>query len=149
MKHHAQCHLVIQPSQKFNLMNPAIEQCIRKYTHKLTQHFEPILNCTVWLDVDEHLYRGKKFHVSIRLRLPNTELMVNRNPSDKRAHEDIYVALRDGFEAAKHQLQRRSDKLKAQRHRCTGQFESEEPILPEAWMRSDLKTISQTKNSRV
>ena len=37
--------------------------------------------------------------------MPGTELVVNRHPKDKHAHEDVYVAVRDAFDAARRQLE--------------------------------------------
>lgn len=37
--------------------------------------------------------------------MPGSEIVVNREPSEHHAHEDVYVAIRDAFRAARRQVQ--------------------------------------------
>jgi ribosome-associated translation inhibitor RaiA len=46
-----------------------------------------------------HKHQGKLFNVRIDVHVPGGELVVNRD-----LNEDVYVALRDAFDAAKRQL---------------------------------------------
>ncbi len=41
------------------------------------------------------------FHVVIDVRTPTGEVAVSRIPDDEHAHEDVYVAIRDAFDAAR------------------------------------------------
>jgi cold shock CspA family protein len=50
-------------------------------------------------------HQGKLYHVAIDLVLPGTELVVNRAPEEHHAHEDVFVALRDAFDAARRKLE--------------------------------------------
>jgi cold shock CspA family protein len=50
-------------------------------------------------------HKGTLFHVRIDLRVPGRELVVNRDPTEHHAHEDVYVAIRDAFDAARRQLE--------------------------------------------
>jgi len=50
--------------------------------------------------------QGKLYHVSIDLAVPQGELLVNREPTQKHSHEDVYVAIRDAFNAARRQLEK-------------------------------------------
>jgi cold shock CspA family protein len=43
--------------------------------------------------------------VRIEIGVPGKDLIVSRHPKDKHAHEDIYVAIRDAFDAARRQLE--------------------------------------------
>lgn len=43
----------------------------------------------------------------IDVRTPTGEVAVSRMPDDEHAHEDVYVAIRDAFDAARRQLQDR------------------------------------------
>jgi cold shock CspA family protein len=47
----------------------------------------------------KHKHQGRSFDVRLDLTVPGKELVVNRE-----ADEDVYVALRDAFDAAKRQL---------------------------------------------
>jgi len=58
----------------------------------------------VGLSENRHL-QGKLFRVRIDMTLPGYEIVVDRDPSEHRSHEDPYVALRDAFRAARRQLE--------------------------------------------
>jgi ribosomal subunit interface protein len=84
----------------------ATEAKIRKYVDKLERFNNRIINCKVTIDTPHrHRNKGNLYHVRIDLSIPNTEIVVNRNPSENKTHTNIYVALRDAFDAAKRQLQ--------------------------------------------
>jgi hypothetical protein len=51
--------------------------------------------------------QGNLYTVRVDLRFPGGEALANRAPSEDHAHEDVYVALRDAFKAARRQLQDR------------------------------------------
>jgi len=79
----------------------AIEAHIRDKAEKLETFFEPIMSCRVVVEMPhQHKHQGKSFNVRIDIGVPGNEIVVNRDH-----HEDVYVALRDGFDAARRQLQ--------------------------------------------
>jgi len=79
----------------------ALETHIREKAEKLETFFEPIMSCRVVVEMPhQHKNQGKLFNVRIDIGVPGSEIVVNR---DK--HEDVYVALRDAFDAAKRQLE--------------------------------------------
>jgi hypothetical protein len=43
--------------------------------------------------------------VKVDLQVPSGQLVVSREPGHDHAHEDVYVALRDAFNAAVRQLE--------------------------------------------
>jgi cold shock CspA family protein len=45
------------------------------------------------------------YHVRIDLTVPGAELVASREPHDNHAHEDVYVAIRDAFDAMRRQLE--------------------------------------------
>lgn len=59
-----------------------------------------------------HKIHGSQFNVSIDISIPGAELVVK-----KEAHEDIYVAIRDAFEAARRQIIQHFKKLKSKHPR--------------------------------
>lgn len=86
----------------------ALEVHIREKADKLETFFEPIMSCRVVVEMPhQHKQQGKFFNVRIDIGVPGKEIVVNR---DK--HEDVYVALRDGFDAAKRQLDDYSRRLR-------------------------------------
>jgi ribosome-associated translation inhibitor RaiA len=73
--------------------------------HDLERLCDRITSCRVVIDAPhQHHHRGKTYHVSIELSVPGAEIVVNRDPGRDHAHEDVYVAIRDAFDAASRQL---------------------------------------------
>lgn len=84
----------------------AVEAKIREKAAKLEQFCDNIISCKVAVEADHHhQHQGNLYHVRIDLSVPNKHLVVSRDHHDKQAHEDVYVALRDAFDAAKRQLE--------------------------------------------
>ncbi|HEX2570165.1 MAG TPA: HPF/RaiA family ribosome-associated protein [Polyangia bacterium] len=87
----------------------ALEEHIREKAAKLDHVAERITNCRVVLEArHRHHHKGRLFHVHIELAIPGGEIVVNRDAHDAHEHEDIYVAIRDAFDAARRQLQHRT-----------------------------------------
>ena len=84
----------------------AVEAGIREKAAKLEQFCDRIMSCRVVVEAPHgHHHRGKLYHVRVDLTVPNAEIIVNRSPSEHHAHEDVYVAIRDAFDATRRQLQ--------------------------------------------
>ena len=84
----------------------ALEADIREKANKLDQFYDHIMSCRVVVELPHaHHHKGKLYHVTIDLTVPGEELVVNRLPHDNHAHEDVYVAVRDAFNAARRKLQ--------------------------------------------
>ncbi|ADE15335.1 ribosomal subunit interface protein [Nitrosococcus halophilus Nc 4] len=92
----------------FRHMEPsiAVEDRIREKAAKLEQFYDRIMGCRVVVEAPHrHRHQGKLYHVRIDLTVPGGELVVSREHHGKKAHEDVYVALRDAFNAAQRQLE--------------------------------------------
>lgn len=86
--------------------SPAVEAAVRERVAKLEQFSESITSCRVTVEAPHrHHQQGNLFAVRVDLRFPGGEAVVNRSPSENHAHEDVYVALRDAFKAARRQIQ--------------------------------------------
>jgi ribosomal subunit interface protein len=78
----------------------ALDAHVRSKVQKLESHFNNIISCHVVVTVPhKHKHQGNQFNVRIELNVPGNEIVVNHDH-----HEDVYVALRDAFDAAKRQL---------------------------------------------
>ncbi len=85
----------------------ALETHIRDKAKKLDEFFDRIMSCRIVVDVPhKHHHQGKQFNVRIDIGVPGSEIVVNRDHA-----EDVYVALRDAFDAAKRQLEDYARKL--------------------------------------
>ena len=89
----------------------AIEASVRKHAEKLTQLNGDVINCRVTIESPhKHHYKGKLYHVVVDVKVPGKEIVVSRMPDDQHAHEDVYVAIRDAFDAAHRRIQEYSKK---------------------------------------
>lgn len=83
-----------------------VEARIQEKADKLNQFYDQIMTVKVVVESPHsHQHKGNLYHVCIDVTVPDGELVVNRAPKDHHAHEDVYVAIRDAFDAAKRQLQ--------------------------------------------
>jgi ribosomal subunit interface protein len=79
----------------------ALEAHIRDKAKKLDKFFDHIMSCRVVVEAPhKHHHQGKQFNVRIDIGVPGDEIAVNRDH-----HEDVYVALRDAFDAAQRQVE--------------------------------------------
>jgi ribosomal subunit interface protein len=87
----------------------AVEEHVREKVAKL-EHFHPQISaCRVTIAKPNNRHQqGQPFDVRIDLTLPGKEIVVNGH----HGNEDMYVTLRDAFEAARRQL---DDHVRAQR----------------------------------
>ncbi len=108
----------------------AVEANIREKAAKLESFYDRIMSCRVIVEAPHrHHHKGKAYQVRIDITVPGGELVINRapkrlkaaklptvepiekdfseshEPSKHAAHEDIYVAIRDAFNAAGRRLQ--------------------------------------------
>jgi cold shock CspA family protein/ribosome-associated translation inhibitor RaiA len=91
----------------FRDMKPsgAVEARIRERAAELDQYYDRIIGCRVVVHAPHrHHHQGKLFHVRIDLTVPGGELVVNREPAAHHAYEDVFVTIRDAFDAAQRQL---------------------------------------------
>lgn len=88
---------------QFHNMAPseALESKARAHVLKLETLASDIMSCRIGIDLEQkHQQQGRPYGVRIDLSLPGHELLVNRVHD-----EDVYVALRDAFDAMKRQLE--------------------------------------------
>ena len=86
----------------------ALEAHIRDKAGKLDEFFDHIMSCRVVVEMPhKHHQQGKNFTVRIDIGVPGSEIVVNRDHA-----EDVYVALRDAFDAAKRQLEDYARKIR-------------------------------------
>ena len=92
----------------FRYMEPseAIEARVRERADELDRFYGRIMGCRVVVEAPHRRHhQGKLYHVRIDLTVPGGELAVTRAPGQHHAHEDVYVAIRDAFDAARRQLE--------------------------------------------
>lgn len=83
----------------------AVEDAVHKRVEKLERFSDEIQSLRVTLETPHNNHhKGKVFHIGIEAFIPNHEIVVNHEQHDKHSHEDIYVAIRDAFNAIERQL---------------------------------------------
>lgn len=85
--------------------SPAVEAKIRERARELEQFFDRIVSCRVVIEAPSRRRHGDLFHIRVDLKIPGKEIVVKRDPPEHHAHEDIYVAVRDCFDAVRRQLE--------------------------------------------
>lgn len=84
----------------------AVEAKIREKIDKLDQFSDRIMSCRVTVEESQRKqHQGKIFSVRIDITVPGKELVVNRVEN-----VDLYVAIRDAFDAGKRQIEEHSRK---------------------------------------
>jgi ribosomal subunit interface protein len=84
----------------------AIEARISGRVGKLERLCERITSCRVVIESPHHhQQKGNTYRVSIDLTVPDGEIVVGRHNGRNHAHEDVYVAIRDAFDALERKLQ--------------------------------------------
>jgi len=82
-------------------LSEAAEENIREKAAKLNTFCDRITSCRVLVEVPHrHKQRGTTYNVHIDMTIPGTEIVVKKEQS-----EDLYVSIRDAFDAARRQLQ--------------------------------------------
>jgi cold shock CspA family protein len=84
----------------------AIELAIRERAEKLDRFCDLIMGCRVVVEARHRQHhQGKLYHVRIDLTVSGEEIVVSREPALHHAHEDIYVTIRDAFDAARRRIE--------------------------------------------
>jgi len=97
----------------------AIELRIRSEVDELERFYDNITSCRVTVEAPHQSHRkGNLYAVHVDILLPEKEIVVGRERHRRQAHEDVYVAIRDTFEAAVRQLEAyaRKRRGKVKRH---------------------------------
>ena len=95
----------------------AVEAHIRERVAKLLAMGESIRRCKVWVRAPHH--RGHKpvaYVIDLSVQMTGTSLHVDHRPGDDNAHTDIYVAIRDAFNAMERQLRKWKEQHKGRPH---------------------------------
>ena len=86
-------------SRKMTLSSGTID-IIKQKVQKLELFCDKIIACRIMVETPHrHKNHGSLYNISIDISVPGAELAVN-----KEANEDMFVAIRDAFEAARRQI---------------------------------------------
>jgi len=99
--------------------SPAVEAAIRRHAEELERFTDRLIGCRVVLEaVGQRHRKGSLYGVRIDLMVPDGPVVVNRQPGQHHAYEDVSVALHDAFDDARRALQDHMRRLdgKVKRH---------------------------------
>ncbi|NDG84710.1 MAG: HPF/RaiA family ribosome-associated protein [Proteobacteria bacterium] len=96
----------VQVSFRHLEYSPYIARAVKKRARALQKYYPRITSLRVLVEPSAQKHtRGNLYHIRIDLTLPGKEVVVSRDPTLHHAHEDIYVAIRDAFRAARRQVE--------------------------------------------
>lgn len=79
----------------------SLYNAVQEKVEKLDRYYDRITSCRVVLELTgRHKHKGRQFTARIDLKVPGGEIVVN-----KEHDEDLQVALRDAFDAARRRLE--------------------------------------------
>ncbi len=102
--------LTMQPSVEINFRemekSDAVEARIQEWIGKLERVFDRIMRVEVTIQTPHrHHQKGRQFHVRISVGVPGQDIVTSHDPGPDETHEDVYVAIRDAFQATRRQLE--------------------------------------------
>ena len=82
-----------------------MEANIRDMAEKLDRFYNQTISCRVVVEAQHrHHGQGNLYNVHIEVAVPGASLVASREPDLHHEHEDASVAIRDAFDAIRHQL---------------------------------------------
>jgi ribosomal subunit interface protein len=86
--------------------SPAIETRIRERAERLERFHDRIMGCRVVVGTASRSgHKGHLYAISVDVTLPGGEVAATRERAMHHAHEDVYVAIRDAFDAVERRLE--------------------------------------------
>lgn len=95
----------------------AVRAEVEKRADKLERYFRDITSCRVVLEAaHKSQHQTRHYQVHINVTVPGNEIVATSDPApEENEHDDLYIALRDAFDAAERQLKDYSEKLRENR----------------------------------
>lgn len=106
-----------EPEISFRDIEPsdAVRSKIQERIERLERYSDDLIGCRVVVGTPhKSKSKGRIYQVSINLEIPGKDLVANRHSEEDHSHEDIYVAIRDAFDAIERQLKEWSEKRRGQ-----------------------------------
>ncbi len=93
----------------------AVEEAVQRRAEKLARYTDQIQSLRVTLESPHNNHhKGKVYHVGVEAFIPNHDIVVNHDQHDKHSHEDIYIAIRDTFDAVERRIKELAEKQRRQ-----------------------------------
>jgi ribosome-associated translation inhibitor RaiA len=83
-----------------------VRKAIEEHAAKLERYFPRIIGCRVVVEAQARRgHKGRLYSLGINISIPGKDIVIDRAGPKDPAHEDIYVAMRDAFDAATRALE--------------------------------------------
>lgn len=107
----------------------AVEQRVRERVDRLEKFFQNITSCRVVIDAPHKSeYHTQHYKVRVDVTVPGRELVVSESPTDDN-RDDVYVAIRDAFDAAERRIKKYADKMRDRARTAAGRVEPPSAII--------------------
>jgi ribosome-associated translation inhibitor RaiA/cold shock CspA family protein len=86
--------------------SPFVSLMVRERVERLEKFYPRITSVRVMIEYSARRHhQGNRFHVRLDITVPGREIVVCRDPRDRQTRENIRIAIREAFDAAKRQLE--------------------------------------------
>jgi ribosome-associated translation inhibitor RaiA len=86
--------------------SPAIAARVTEKALELERFYGRITSCHVLVEAHHrHHRKGRLYHIRVEIVVPGGEVIASRERQMHQAHQDVYVAIRDAFDAAVRRLE--------------------------------------------
>ena len=100
--------LPLQITSRNVSLSETAEQTIREKAAKLDLVCDRIMGCRVLVEAPHrHQQQGNQYNVRLDITVPGAEILIKREE-----HEDLNVAIRDAFDAARRKVKEHTAKLR-------------------------------------
>lgn len=90
----------------------ALEQDVRQRAEDLQKFFPRIVSCRVSIELPHRRsQQARRFRVQVDVGVPRAHLIAGTVAASDPAHEDVYLAVRDAFTAARRRLEEHARRL--------------------------------------
>lgn len=86
--------------------SPAVEEAIRDRATRLERFAHRITGWHVMIQaLNDNHHKGRLYRCTVHIHVPGREIVVGHDGPLDHAHEDVYVTIRQAFDAARRQLE--------------------------------------------
>ncbi len=97
--------LPVQITYRNMQKSEAVDAFVRTKAAGLDKYCPDITGCRVVVEAPHRSHRiGNLYRVRVDVTIPGTEVVAARHPAFHHAHEDVQVAVRDAFRAARREV---------------------------------------------
>jgi ribosome-associated translation inhibitor RaiA len=85
-------------------VSDAVEAVCWEEAAKLEKTYNQLMSCRVVIAASHPHRNGEVFNVRVELRLPGGTITIDREAAAHRPDKDVYSAIRNAFDGARHEL---------------------------------------------